>query len=62
MDNYQLWRMNEDRKEREAERFPKCTYCAEPIFDDYLFDINDEIICEDCLNTHFRKDASNYYE
>ena len=55
-----------DDPERDAEMYyaeqeewldkrPECTYCGSRIQDEFLYCINDEIICEDCLNDHFRK-------
>lgn len=34
---------------------PKCSCCEEPIQDDYLYEIDGEYICEDCLNSEYRK-------
>lgn len=43
----------ERQKERMAEKLPECDYCGKPV-DDYYYNINGEIICEDCLNENFR--------
>ena len=44
-----------DAEQEEAlERLPKCCECGEPIVDDYCYYINDEYICEDCLNLCYR--------
>lgn len=34
---------------------PVCSNCGEPIQDAFCYEINDEVICEDCLNDNFRK-------
>ena len=44
------------------EKLPECDYCGSKIQDEFLYCINDEIICEDCLNDHFRKDVDDYVE
>lgn len=49
-----------DEQEEALERLPKCDYCDEHIQDGYFYLINDEVICERCLNEHFRKDAEDY--
>lgn len=49
-------------KEKELEKFPKCLYCKHHIQDDYLYEINDEVICEECLNQNFRKRTDDYVE
>lgn len=46
----------------ELDKLPVCSYCNQPIQDDYYFDINDEIICEDCLKENFRKRVDDYVE
>lgn len=45
----------EEEKERAIAKLPRCDYCNEPIQDDYCYDLDGEVICEDCLNRHFRK-------
>lgn len=43
--------------EREAElrRLPRCSECGERIQDEHCFAINDETICENCMNEQHRK-------
>lgn len=43
-------------QERRFEELPECDYCGERITDDYYWYINGEILCEECLNSNFRKD------
>ena len=43
------------QQQRELEKLPRCSECDEPIQDDYCFEINDELICEDCMNSNHRK-------
>ena len=47
-------------REAEYERLPKCVYCDQHIQDEYLYDINDELICKGCLDEHFKKPTENY--
>lgn len=55
VDNYELWRMNEDRLQAELETLPTCDYCGEYIQDDYYYEILGDNICEECLKRNFRK-------
>lgn len=50
--------------EREAslERLPKCDYCDKYIQDDCFYEINEEVICEECINDNFRKSVDDYVE
>jgi formylmethanofuran dehydrogenase subunit E len=54
-DNYDLWEEHEAEQSRQLDKMPECSYCGEKIQDDFCYEINDEIICEECLNTIFRK-------
>ncbi len=44
------------------DKLPRCSYCLEHIQDDYLYEINDEVVCESCLNDNFRKSVEYYVE
>ena len=39
---------------------PTCSECGEKIQDDYLYEINDELICEGCMNAYYRKDVCDF--
>lgn len=44
-----------DAEQSEYERkLPHCEYCGEAIHEKY-YEIDDEIICEDCLEAHFAR-------
>ena len=44
------------------ERYPVCAKCGEHILDDYLYHIDDELICEECLKEYFRKSTDDYID
>ena len=48
--------------EDKLQKMPKCSYCSEHIQDDYLYEIDGEIICEECVNENFRKNVEDYIE
>lgn len=52
----------DDDQQTMLDRLPKCSYCEEPIQDDYCYEINDELICEECLKEHHRKWTEDYTE
>ena len=43
----------ERQQEQLAANLPKCDICGSTI-DDHYFNINGDILCEDCLNEYFR--------
>ena len=44
-----------DEQERLQQEQPICEICNDSIEDEYCFEVNDAIICEECLNKWFRK-------
>lgn len=58
-DNYSLWARHDAEQERNLVRLPKCSCCGERIQDEYLYEVNGELICETCMED-FRKPATNY--
>lgn len=50
-------RYDTERAEEEN-RLPHCDYCGEPIHEKY-YEIDGEIICEDCLDANFAKWVEN---
>jgi formylmethanofuran dehydrogenase subunit E len=54
--------MRRDRAQAEREaRLPHCEICGEPIHEKY-YNINGEIICEDCLETNYAYDVDDYID
>lgn len=55
-----------DRYDRQQEEWlkslPVCDCCGEPIQDEYCYEINGDLICEDCLDMHFRKAVEDVVE
>ena len=42
-------------QQAQLDKLPVCCECDEPIQDEHCFEINDEYICEKCLNDNHRK-------
>lgn len=51
-------RWDAERAEKES-RLPLCCYCDQRVQDDYFYLINDEVVCEECLNNYFRHSAED---
>lgn len=47
-------------QQRELDRLPRCAECDEPIQTEHCFEINDELICPECLMTNHRKWVEDY--
>lgn len=48
-------------EEKAREKLPRCSECNKPIQDDYCYEINGELICEECIQT-FRKHTEDFME
>lgn len=59
MDAYEMWEAHDTEQERKLDKLPECSCCGEKIQDDYLYEINDEYICEECLKDNFRKSVDS---
>lgn len=59
-DNLDFFREHEEEQEKKLQQLPRCSVCKEPIQDDYYFEIDDEILCEECLRDNFRKNTDDY--
>lgn len=46
-------------REEALERLPVCDYCGEHIQDDYYYEIGDEVICRECLDSNYRKSVDD---
>jgi formylmethanofuran dehydrogenase subunit E len=42
-------------QEREEARLPVCDGCGETIYDEYCYNINGDILCEECMTNEFRR-------
>ena len=54
-DNHDIWEAEEQRREQQLARRPVCSYCDQHIQEDYFFEIDCEIVCEECLERHFKR-------
>ncbi len=59
LEAYDLWAMDDARKERWLESLPICSECGEPIQDDMLYDFDGTLICQDCMREHLHA-TDNY--
>ena len=58
-DYFDHWSEYNRQQEKALNKLPKCCECGEAIQSDYCFEINDEIICEQCLIENYRKSTED---
>ena len=61
-DNYDLFLRHEAERENELNRLPRCTECGRRIYNEYCYEIYDELICEDCMNKYYRVKTEYYID
>lgn len=59
IDNYDLWEAHDREEQERLDRMPLCECCNQPIQDEYCYEINGEVLCEDCLVSLYRKDVED---
>lgn len=42
---------------RLEKQVPECENCGSPVMEDFYYEINDTVICAECLDKHFRKEV-----
>ena len=61
-DNYDLFVAHDAEQERMLAKLPICSECGEPIQSDECYEINDELVCPQCLEENHRKWVDDYIE
>jgi formylmethanofuran dehydrogenase subunit E len=50
------------QREKQLEDFPRCSECDKYICDDFYYEFDGEIICEDCLCDNHRKSTDSFID
>ena len=61
-DNYDQFKRHDAKQEAELDRLPRCSECDQPIQDDFCFEVNDELICEECMHDNHRKCVEDFID
>lgn len=63
MQDYATQQLNAKLKAEEdyEKSLPKCALCGEPIYE-YVFEINGETLCENCMNDNHRRPVEDYLD
>lgn len=54
LEPYQEFEIKDAEEQKEIEKYPVCIECGEHILDDYAYQLDDGLICEDCLKSYHR--------
>lgn len=61
-DSIDIFNQYDAERQKEIDRLPVCEFCDRPIMDEYCYNIDGTIICEECLKEHFRVDVESLIE
>lgn len=53
-DNYDFYKEHEAEEARQAMHRPICSCCKNPIMEDYAYEINNSLVCADCLDSEYK--------
>ena len=59
-DNYDQWEAHDREQAKLLELLPFCEICGEPIQEDHFYEINDEFVCEHCLDKLFKRNTEDF--
>lgn len=51
-----------EEQDKQLQKYPQCSICDKHIQDDFYYEINGEVLCEECLNDEYRKNVEEYVE
>ena len=55
LDNNDFFDMHDAEQQKQLDRLPKCSECGEPIQDDFCFEVNGDLFCDECMHKNHRK-------
>jgi formylmethanofuran dehydrogenase subunit E len=61
-DNYDAFCQYDAEQQAALKRLPVCSECGERIQDEYCYEVNDEFICEQCMEDNHQKRVENLIE
>lgn len=59
-DNYDLWERHDREMEQKLAERPICDDCGRPIQDEHYFEVEGDILCEDCMCHRYRRELADY--
>ena len=57
--DFDRWDMEQARAEA---RLPQCECCGETIHDDEYYEIDNEILCEECMKDRYMKSTEDFIQ
>lgn len=61
-DNYDLFKQHDAEQQKQLDRLPRCSECEHPIQDEFCFEVNGELVCDECMNNNHKKWVEDFIE
>ena len=58
LEDFHRW---DREQERYLARLPKCRNCRDPIQDEYCYEVDDEYVCEECIEADEMEEARKVF-
>lgn len=56
------FKRHDKKQQDELDKLPQCCECDHPIQDEFCYEINGELVCENCMNDNHRKCVDDFRE
>lgn len=50
------------KQQAELDRLPKCCECDHPIQDEFCYEINGDLVCNECMDNNHKKCVEDFVE
>ena len=61
-DNYDLWKQHDAEQQAKLDKLPECSNCNQPIQERYCYEIDNELLCEDCMKDSYRVTTEDFID
>ena len=50
------------QQQAELDKLPRCSECDKPIQEEFCYEVNGELICDECMHNNHRKWVDDFME
>lgn len=61
-DNYSIWEQHQRELDAALSKRPVCECCGNHIQDDYTWNIDGELLCDECAADRYRKHTEDFMD
>ena len=53
---------HEAQQQKKLDKLPHCSECGEPIQDEYLYEFCGDLMCQECLESQYKKPVEDFID